>query len=72
MALLKHGTLGLDAVGKCFRKETVSDFLRISTIEPALFMKLRREAAQTGVDMRSPTERNAADMPGSAGAVEAS
>ena len=50
-------------------------------------MKVRSEAAQTGVDARrategpadvldstsrSPTERNAADMPGSAAAVEAS
>jgi hypothetical protein len=50
-------------------------------------MKVRSEAAQTGMDARrategaagvldstsrSPTERNAADMPGSAAAVEAS
>jgi hypothetical protein len=50
-------------------------------------MKVRREAAQTGVDARrategpadvldstsrSLTERNATDMPGSAAAVEAS
>ena len=50
-------------------------------------MKVRREAAQAGVDTRrategsagildsmsrSPTERNAADMPGSTAAVEAS
>jgi hypothetical protein len=35
-------------------------------------MKVGREAGQTGVDIRSPTERNAVDMPGSDAAVEAS
>jgi hypothetical protein len=35
-------------------------------------MKVRREAAQTGVDTRRATERNAVDMPGSDAAVEAS
>ena len=60
--------------------------------QPALFMRIRSEAAKTGMDIRhirlllagptegsagvfestsrSPTERNAADMPGSAAAVE--
>jgi hypothetical protein len=35
-------------------------------------MKVRSEAAQTGMDTRCATERNAVDMPGSAATVEAS
>jgi hypothetical protein len=35
-------------------------------------MKVRREAARTGVDTRRATERNAVEMSGSDTAVEAS
>ena len=53
--------------------------------QPAFFTRFRSEAAQTGMDTRrategpagvldstsrSPTERNAVDMPGSAAAIE--